>query len=226
MLVLGGSASCSSMKGSLEAMQGTPQLIRTIQPQPGVVPNYEIGQVRSAAVGEAIFDVRAGTAVQGFRGLQDLIGPRSFRVDEGDFYTSIARLRDTESFIVAVGYGTLVISPSGVVLGSYNLNTRDVNQGENWPESPLFRPDVMVTPKDGFRAEMIYSGIDGSTVLAAYREFSGDFIRPAFSQELRFNIAQDRVIAYKTIRIEVVRASNSAIEYRVVEDGGLPWLPR
>ncbi|MDP9176755.1 MAG: hypothetical protein M3O61_03655 [Gemmatimonadota bacterium] len=72
---------------------------------------------------------------------------------------------------------------------------------------------------------MIYSGLDGRTIRATYREFSGDFIRPAFAQELQYNLAQDSTIAYKTIKIQVLEATNSVLRYRVREDGGLPWLP-
>lgn len=48
---------------------------------------------------------------------------------------------------------------------------------------------------------------------------------PAFSQEIHYDLAQDSVIAYKTIRIRVLSASNAEISFEVLDDGGLPWLP-
>ena len=72
---------------------------------------------------------------------------------------------------------------------------------------------------------MIYSGMTGSTIRTVYREFADNFIRAAFSQEIHYDLAQDSVIAYKTIRIRVLSASNAEISFEVLDDGGLPWLP-
>ena len=93
-----------------------------------------------------------------------------------------------------------------------------------WPEG-LLTPSVSVSDEGAFRAEMIYSGMSGSTVRTVYREFSENFIRAAFTQELQYDLSQDSVIAYKTIRIRVLSASNSEITFEVFADGGLPWLP-
>jgi hypothetical protein len=73
---------------------------------------------------------------------------------------------------------------------------------------------------------MIYSGLDRKSVRTAYREFTGDFIKPAFTQELQYNLSQDSTIAYKSIKIQVLEASNSQIRYRGKDDGDLPWLSR
>ncbi len=77
-----------------------------------------------------------------------------------------------------------------------------------------------------FRAQIVYSGIDGNTLHAVYREFVGDFARPAFSQNLQYNLQESSEIAFRSVVIEVVEATNSRLRYRVREDGGLPWVPR
>jgi hypothetical protein len=118
----------------------------------------------------------------------------------------------------------LVVTPDGRVVGFYD--GRGGAAGGSWPATPLFAAaEGLEGQPNAFRAQLIYSGLDGNTIRATYREFSGDFIRSSFSQELQYNLAQDSTIAYKTIKIDVLQATNSQLRYRVREDGNLPWLP-
>lgn len=76
-----------------------------------------------------------------------------------------------------------------------------------------------------FKAELIYSGLTGSTLKVIYREYSNDYARPAFTTDLQYNLEESKEIAYKSIRIEVLNATNRQLDFRVVSDGDLPWLP-
>ena len=55
-----------------------------------------------------------------------------------------------------------------------------------------------------------------NTVTLVYREFKDSFARPAFTQELKYDLSQDRVIGYKGARFEVVNAGNTEITYKVI----------
>jgi hypothetical protein len=49
-----------------------------------------------------------------------------------------------------------------------------------------------------------------------YREFKDNLARPAFTQELKYDLGQSRVIGYKGARFEVLDAGNTAITYKVL----------
>ncbi len=51
-----------------------------------------------------------------------------------------------------------------------------------------------------------------------YREFVNDMAREAFSQELTFDLAAGpMMVSVKGARIEVIKAGNEGIEYRVLQ---------
>lgn len=98
-----------------------------------------------------------------------------------------------------------------------------------WPAGKLFDRSGSGKPLEGsFKAEIVYSGKVGNNIKAIYREYymekGKSFARPAFSQELSYNLAESKVIAYKSIRIEIIKANNSSIRFKVIEDKGNPWL--
>lgn len=69
---------------------------------------------------------------------------------------------------------------------------------------------------EGFRRELIYTGRAGNAVSLLYREFVNDMARPAFAQQLQYDLAADAVIGYKGARFEVMKADNTGITYRVI----------
>lgn len=68
-----------------------------------------------------------------------------------------------------------------------------------------------------FKRELTYTGISGNTISIVYKEFKDDHARPAFSQELKYDLSQGREIGYKGARFEVISANNVAIRYKVIK---------
>jgi hypothetical protein len=66
-----------------------------------------------------------------------------------------------------------------------------------------------------FRIEFIYAGCINNILTATYREFKDDMARPAFTQELKYDISSDKMIGFKGARIEVLSAGNTSISYVV-----------
>ena len=56
----------------------------------------------------------------------------------------------------------------------------------------------------------------GSRLRIGYREFSGDLARPAFNNDVEYDLTESSVIGYKGARIEVIEATNEHIRYRVI----------
>jgi len=70
---------------------------------------------------------------------------------------------------------------------------------------------------DSFKRELVYSGVSQSTISILYREYSDNVARPAFSQELKYDLAQGTSIGYKGARFEVLKATNTELVYKVTK---------
>ena len=72
-----------------------------------------------------------------------------------------------------------------------------------------------------FQQTLIYNGKIGNRIALGYREFSGNMARPAFSNEVSYDLAESTVLGYKGVRIEVIKATNTEITYKLLS-GFLP----
>lgn len=69
-----------------------------------------------------------------------------------------------------------------------------------------------------WRKELIYNGRSGDTIKVIYREYtSGDLARPAFTQELQYDLSQQTEIGFREARLQVESATNTVIRYRVLQ---------
>lgn len=78
----------------------------------------------------------------------------------------------------------------------------------------LVREDII---PDSYKYELTYMGKSRSTIFIEYREFYDDFVRPAFTRELRYDLDESRIIGYKGARFEVLDATNTKIKYKVLK---------
>jgi len=69
-----------------------------------------------------------------------------------------------------------------------------------------------------FKEELIYTGVSGKSISVSYREYKDDFARPAFYQELRYDLDQSSAIVFRNYRLVVHEATNEAISYTVLVD--------
>ena len=56
----------------------------------------------------------------------------------------------------------------------------------------------------------------GSNLKFIYREYINDMARPAFNQELQYDLNESNIIGFKGLRIEVIKATNTNIQYKVL----------
>jgi len=97
----------------------------------------------------------------------------------------------------------------------------------NLKNAKLFaRKSFFLRAEGDFRAELLYGGVINNTITLTYREFFKDFARPAFYQEMKYDLNATDVIVFRTIKMKVLSASNLKIVFQVLEDGGLPWIFR
>ena len=78
--------------------------------------------------------------------------------------------------------------------------------------------DVYSVSADNFQQTLIYLGKSGQIIKLAYREFNGDFIRPAFSTEVTYDLSETKRIGYMNCEMEILEATNSYIKYKVIKN--------
>ncbi len=87
----------------------------------------------------------------------------------------------------------------------------------NWNNTPDVSPvQIYDLDSPGFRQELIYNGRSGDNLKFLYREFSGDMLRPPFSQEVQYDLNDSSTIGFRGVRIEILEATNTQIRYRVL----------
>lgn len=75
-----------------------------------------------------------------------------------------------------------------------------------------------VASSDSFQQTLIYSGKVGNKINVSYREFSGNVARPAFSNDVEYDLSESRTIGYKGAQIEVIEATNELLRYKVLRN--------
>jgi len=71
---------------------------------------------------------------------------------------------------------------------------------------------------DSFQQTLLYSGRVGEKINISYREFSGSMARPAFSNDVEYDLSASDEIAYKGAKLRVIEATNSSITYEVIKN--------
>lgn len=76
---------------------------------------------------------------------------------------------------------------------------------------------VEIWGKDSLKKELIYGGLSQKTIAISYREFSDGTARPAFTQELKYDLSEGDVIGFRGARFNVIKASNTSIKYKMLK---------
>jgi len=67
--------------------------------------------------------------------------------------------------------------------------------------------------------ELVYSGIDGSSIKILYREYTpNDLAKPAFFQNMTYDISSE-YIRFQKIKMKINKINNEEINFTVIEDG-------
>ncbi|MHB8139383.1 MAG: hypothetical protein ACYDGO_13495 [Smithellaceae bacterium] len=74
------------------------------------------------------------------------------------------------------------------------------------------------TADDAFQQTLIYSGKVGNKIRLGYREFSNNLARPAFNNDVEYDLNESKTIGYKGARIEVLEATNQIIKYKLIQN--------
>lgn len=77
---------------------------------------------------------------------------------------------------------------------------------------------IAIASDDSFQQTLIYSGKVGDKINVDYREFSSNVARPAFNNDVEYDLKESKQIGYKGALLEVIDANNQNITYRVLRN--------
>ena len=76
-----------------------------------------------------------------------------------------------------------------------------------------------LSPREtSFQQTLIYSGRIGDKINVGYCEFSNNLARPAFNNDVEYDLSVSQTIGYKGASLEVIDANNSSITFRLLEN--------
>jgi hypothetical protein len=104
---------------------------------------------------------------------------------------------------------------SGVFDKFYIVNTLSSLQ---YDASIPYSKEETSSDSTGYKYELLYEGIAGDVIKLAYREYTNNFVRPAFQQDLSYTLRRPgpTEITFRGVRMEILAADNNRIRYRVV----------
>jgi hypothetical protein len=97
--------------------------------------------------------------------------------------------------------------------GGYGFITKDY-QGIDYVKKDYVNYDKC---SSCFRKEFIFNGKSENNLKFIYREYSDNMLRPAFTQELQYDLRDGNIIGFKGLRIEVINANNTSIRYKIIK---------
>jgi len=80
------------------------------------------------------------------------------------------------------------------------------------------RREKPILYRDSFQQTLIYNGKVGNKINIGYREFSSSLARPAFNNNVEYDLSSSPMIGYRSARIEVIEATNEHIKYRIISN--------
>jgi hypothetical protein len=87
----------------------------------------------------------------------------------------------------------------------------DVRSGYERTRKPVISADAI-------QRTLIYNGKVGNKINIGYREFSSNIARPAFNNNVEYDLSESTEIGYKGARVEILEATNRSIKYRVISN--------
>lgn len=172
---------------------------------------------------EIDFDIQAKT-----EGLKLYLGKGSYlEVNQNEKYTFYHPLNATTKGITLfgqdivttdVGVVGFAISKSDGTIKPFSDGSTGFELGvvKGQAEILYARKQIQVKSSSSFRQQLIYNGRVDNNLRFIYREFSNDLARGSFTQQMQYDFSESNIIGFKGVRVEVIKASNTQIEYKVL----------
>ncbi len=229
----------ASVLAVLSACAGYEPAVREASIEHITERNYTIGQRQEAFVGDPLVRVKdyyvrklaqeTVSAEQDVEIRMDLRRPVVIPAGRSLTVLGTKEHDDREYRIVRVPElqdgGQMLLTPDGQLTGEY-LNVygmvTPLDKHKVLPERVRFvsgQDTIVVRDREFYNFELVYSGSSAGSMNLLYREYApGDLVRPAFTQELTYDLDAES-IRFRQVQLDVHRADGQSIEYTVRSDG-------
>jgi len=82
---------------------------------------------------------------------------------------------------------------------------------------PFIRAHHQERNELSLKKELVYTGVSKNVVSILYREFKDDIARPAFSQEIKYDLSEGKIVGYRGARFEIIKATNQGLTYKTLK---------
>jgi hypothetical protein len=218
--------------GALIGCAATTPPARTVFGTKSVLFFPETGNLATADIGQSILSKAYLTKSSGIKipeeiseianppGLTTIKSgslPLSGSNELGKFYIDTNATYTMLGATVPVGNRAGIFIPNNTSQPSVIYHyTSSYNFGKN-PITGIQSTIIETWGEDSFKRELIYLGVQQNTITIQYREFKNDIARPAFSQEIKYDLSQGKEIGYKGARFEITKATNTELTYKVLK---------
>ncbi|MDZ7585707.1 MAG: hypothetical protein U0938_12890 [Thiobacillus sp.] len=139
--------------------------------------------------------------------------------ESGEFYRIGGAGEDSgyvEKFALADNYKSLMVKSSTNTLCVVTVfNVAACLNGVTDGFEKIKKP---VVTQDAIQRTLIYNGKSGDKINIGYREFSGNLARPAFNNNVEYDMSESAQIGYKGALLEIIEATNKHIKYKVLSN--------
>lgn len=118
-----------------------------------------------------------------------------------------------EKNVLADPYSAVMLTSDGKLCVITTLNLKTCITDHQAKSS-----SILIQSNESFQQTLIYSGKMGQKINVGYREFSGNLARPAFNNDVEYDLSESKQIGYKGALLEIIDATNQNITYKVLRN--------
>lgn len=142
--------------------------------------------------------------------------------NSGIFYgvnSNITKTLSTETLTGRVSSVSVNPSETGVnITANHSQGSSTWNLSEEEFNNSFEETSKVIEVKSSMQRTIEYAGINGNLVKFIYSEFKDGMARDAFTREFSIDLSADNAGAYKGAVFEIIKATNSTIEYKVIRN--------
>jgi len=153
-------------------------------------------------------------------GKKIIVQGNKVHANDRDFIFTSNKLRTTEEKYNAVCFSWFCA-----------VDTKNDGFLDSWWDAKIEKNVLPLTERVPYKLEDIltnsyhkqtslYQGKVNNKIKISYREFSGQMSRPAFTQDVEYELDADgtAILGFKGLRIKVLTATNLDITYKILQD--------
>jgi len=197
-----------------------------------VIRDYEIGKQKTVSTGSVMVEKKEGVrqyilSVTSAKGVSYAVpSGNTYGYHEFSFWNpasgvnfdSPVRLMDTAQVEAISAYKEGKSDPVVFRITDLDFWYNAPAKGEPVPANELVIEE-QIAEADGLMFQLIYNGLRGeNTIILTYREFINNFVRPAYHQELYYDLKKSNIISFKDYVIKIVKTTNNEIVFIVEEE--------